>query len=54
MTFANYLGFLGLIGVAALIVIYILKPKYREKMVSSTFMWRLSLKYGKKQPPGSK
>ena len=45
------LGLLGLIGIPILIVIYIIKPKYHEKKISSTFIWRLSLKYRKKKIP---
>ena len=45
------LGLLGLIGIPILIIIYIIKPKYHEKKISSTFIWRLSLKYRKKKIP---
>ncbi len=45
------IGLLGLIGVAALIVIYIIKPNYQNKTVSSTYVWRLSLKYKKRKLP---
>ena len=48
------LGLLGLIGVAALILIYIIKPNYQQKFVSSTYIWKLSLKYKKKRIPVSK
>lgn len=48
------LGLLGLIGVAVLIVLYIIKPNYQNKNVSSTFVWKLSLKYRKKKIPISK
>lgn len=48
------LGLLGLLGVAVLILIYILKPNYQQKMVSSTFVWKLSLKYKKKRLPINK
>lgn len=45
------IGLLGLIGVVALIVIYIIKPNYQNKTVSSTYVWRLSLKYKKRKLP---
>ncbi|MDE7164701.1 MAG: VWA domain-containing protein [Clostridiales bacterium] len=48
------LGFLGLIGLAVLLLIYLIKPNYQNKLVSSTFVWRLSLKYQKKRMPISK
>lgn len=51
MSLALPLGLLGLLGIAALILIYILKPKYAEKAVSSTFVWKLTLKYKKKKLP---
>ena len=54
MTWLAPLGFLGLIGIVALIIIYIIKPNYQKKMVSSTFVWQLSLKYRKKRLPTSK
>ena len=48
------LGLLGLIGVIILIIIYIIKPNYQSKFISSTFIWKLSLKYRKKKIPLSK
>lgn len=45
------LGLLGLIAIAALILIYIIKPNYQQKFISSTYVWKLSLKYGKKKLP---
>lgn len=48
------LGLIGLIGVVALIVIYIVKPNYQQKFVSSTYIWKLSLKYKKKTLPISR
>ena len=32
------LGLLGLIGILILIIIYIIKPNYQQKFVSSTFV----------------
>ncbi len=43
------LGLLGLIGIIVLILIYIIKPNYLQKVISSTFMWKRSLKYRKKR-----
>lgn len=48
------LGFLGLIGLIILLIIYIIKPNYQNKYISSTFVWKLSLKYRKKKMPLSK
>ena len=45
------LGLLGLMGIAVLIIIYVLKPNYQKKVVSSTHVWKLSLKYRKKKIP---
>lgn len=45
------LGLLGLIGAVILIIIYIIKPKYQEKKISSTYIWKLSLKYYKRKIP---
>lgn len=54
MTLLSPLGLLGLIGVIILIIIYIIKPNFQQKVVSSTFVWKLSLKYRKKKIPTSK
>ena len=54
MTWLLPLGFLGLAGVIALIVIYIIKPNYQNKYISSTYVWRLSLKYRKRRLPLNK
>ena len=54
MTLLAPLGLLGLLGIVALIVIYILRPNYQQKFISTTFVWKLSLKYKKKRIPISK
>ncbi len=54
MTWLAPLGFLGLIGIVLLIVIYIIRPNYEKKMVSSTYVWKLSLKYRKRRLPISR
>ena len=48
------LGLLGLLAVAVLIFIYIIKPNYQQKIVSSTYIWKRSLKYRKKRLPPSR
>ncbi len=45
------LGFLGFAGIGALIVIYIIKPKYTKRLLPSTFMWIRSQKYHRKRMP---
>ncbi len=54
MSWLAPIGFLGLIGLIILIVIYIIKPNYQNKVISSTFIWKLSLKYRKKRIPLNK
>ncbi len=54
MSWLTPLGFLGLVGLVALLIIYLIKPNYQNKFISSTFVWRLSLKYKKKKIPLSK
>ena len=53
MTLLYPLGLIGLIGVPLLILIYILKSKYKETTVASTFLWELSDKFMKKKQPFS-
>lgn len=48
------LGLLGLLSILALILIYIIRPNYQVKHVSSTYVWKLSLKRKKKKLPTSK
>ncbi len=45
------LGFLGLLGIGILVLIYLLKPNFQQKIISSTFVWKLSLRYKKKKIP---
>ena len=54
MTFLNVLGLLGLLSIVALIIIYLIRPNYQQRFVSSTFIWKLSLKYRKKRIPVSR
>lgn len=45
------LGFLGLIGLIALLIIYLIKPNFQKKAVSSTYVWKLSLKLKRRKNP---
>ncbi len=54
MTLLIPLGLLGLLSIAALIIIYIIRPNYQQKRISSTYIWKLSLKYKKRSIPVSK
>ena len=54
MSWLTPLGFLGFLGLVALIIIYIIKPNYQTKIISTTYIWKLSLKLRKKQVPLSK
>ena len=49
MTFLYPLGLLGLIGIPILIIIYIIKNKYTEQTVSSTYIWTYSEKFLKRR-----
>ena len=51
MSFAFPLGLLLLIAIPVLILIYIIKNKYRERTVSSTYVWELSKRFLKKRNP---
>ncbi len=48
------LGLLGLLSIVVLVLIYIIKPNYQQKFVSSTYIWKLSLKYKKRNIPVSR
>ncbi len=54
MSWLYPIGFLGLLSLGILILIYIIKPNYQNKRISSTYIWRLSLKYKKQRIPISK
>ncbi len=54
MSLALPLGLFALLSIVALIIIYIIKPNYQQKIVSSTLVWRLSLKYRRRRVPVSK
>ncbi len=51
MSFLYPLGLLGLIGVPVVILIYILKNKYNEQTIPSTYLWILSEKFFKRRNP---
>ncbi len=54
MTFTYPLGLLGLIGIPILILVYIIKSKYTEQTVSSTYLWELSERFLKRKRPVSR
>ena len=54
MSFQYPLGLLGLIGIPILILIYIIKNKYTEQTVASTYLWRLSERFLRRKNPISK
>lgn len=54
MSFLYPLGLLGLIGVPVLIIIYIIKNKYTEQTVASTYLWTLSERFLKRKNPINK
>ena len=51
MSFMYPLGLLGLIGVPILLLIYVLRSKYNEQTVASTYLWALSEKFFKRRNP---
>ncbi len=54
MSLLTPLGLIALSSIIALIIIYIIRPNYQQKFVSTTYVWKLSLKYKKKRIPTSK
>ena len=51
MSFAYPLGLLGLLAIPVVIFIYILKSKYTEQIITSTYLWSLSEKFLKRKNP---
>lgn len=51
MKFLNPAGLWLLLGIPVLIFIYLIRPHHEERAVSSTFMWKLSQKFMKRQLP---
>lgn len=54
MTFQNPRGLWLLLGVPVLIIIWLIRPPYEEKRVSSSYIWRLSERFMKKRLPVSR
>ena len=54
MTFLYPIGLLGLIGIPILIIVYLIKNRYTEQTVASTFLWRLSEMFLKRRNPLSR
>ena len=51
MTFLYPLGFLALIAIPVLVFIYIIKNRYTEQTVASTYLWTLSEKFIRRRIP---
>ncbi len=49
MTFNFPLGLLGLIGIPILILVYIIKSKFTEQTIASTYLWTLSERFLKRK-----
>ena len=54
MSFLHPLGLLGLLAIPVLILIYIIKSKYTEQTISSTYLWTLSERFLKRKNPINK
>ena len=51
MSFMYPLCFLALLGIPAIILIYIIKSQYTEQTINSTYIWTLSEKFLKRRNP---
>lgn len=51
MKFLNPAGLWLLLGVPILILIYLIRPHHEDRAVSSTYMWKLSQRFMKRQLP---
>ncbi|MGN0804442.1 MAG: BatA and WFA domain-containing protein [Candidatus Coproplasma sp.] len=51
MRFSNPLGFLALLAIPVIIIIYIIKSKYTEQTITSTYLWTLSERFLKRKNP---
>lgn len=51
MSFAQPLGFLALLAIPVLVIIYIIKSKYTEQTIPSTYLWELSERFLKRKNP---
>ena len=54
MTFLYPIGLLGLIGVPIFIIVYLIKNRYTEQTIASTYMWTLSERFIKRRNPFSR
>ena len=54
MTFLYPIGLLGLIGIPILIIVYLIKNRYTEQTVASTYLWTLSERFLKRRNPLSR
>ena len=54
MTFLYPLGLLGLIGIPVIIIIYILRNRFIEQIIPTTYIWTLSERFLKRRNPLSK
>ncbi|MDE5789459.1 MAG: BatA and WFA domain-containing protein [Clostridia bacterium] len=54
MTLLHPLGLLGLLAIPVLVLIYIIKSKYTEQVISSTYLWTLSERFLKRKNPVSR
>ncbi len=54
VTFTNLYGLCALIAIPILIIIYLIKNKFTEQVVSTTYIWTLSEKFLKKKKPVSR
>ena len=54
MSFYFPLGLLALLGIPVLILIYIIKSKYTEQTIASTYLLELSEKFLQRRRPVSK
>ena len=54
MTFLYPLGLLGLIGIPLFIIMYLIKNRYTEQTVPSTYIWTLSERFLRRRNPLSR
>ena len=54
MNFLNPWGFLALVGIPIIIVMYLLKQKYQEKQISSLFLWKKAIAVTQAHEPWQK
>ena len=54
MTFLYPIGLLGLVGIPIFIIMYLIKNRYTEQTVASTYIWTLSERFFKRRNPLSR